>query len=413
MLPDLRGLKLTMSWLPGANLSAIPIRPPPPGISSNFVDPPTLAPTILAVNIVMMTWALLFVVIRLYVNFHARRGLATDDYFCIISTVLVVGWTGLNFTTLRYAVHIYDIPLAAVTASYNKRFYAVNLMIGLSLFFAKSTILILYFRIFAVGKKNTRSIRFGLAWCFLIYLNNILMPTYFCAPRIGERWGSSTCSERCSRFVIYAMILSAFSLALDLYIFILPVPMILRLQMSRKRRVSILGIFGTAFLGIIAAVARLLYQIKLYKVNDGQWDTALTDLCITVEINVAIIVGSIPAFASFFNRQMPGASWLAAIRSLISRSTDRASSSKFGRSGRSNTGVVPSGESVIPGGHARDKGYLELHDTRHPTDYELGSVRTEIQGTAASPSLEEGVVHKSINVYQTVGQESWAPGTGQ
>ena len=52
---------------------------PPPGITPNFVDPQTLAPTILAVSVVMMIWVLLFVIIRLYANFHAPRGLGIDD----------------------------------------------------------------------------------------------------------------------------------------------------------------------------------------------------------------------------------------------------------------------------------------------------------------------------------------------
>ena len=60
-------------------LSETPAGIPPPGVTPNFIDPQTLVPALIAVNLVMILWTISFVVIRLYVNSHARRGLAMDD----------------------------------------------------------------------------------------------------------------------------------------------------------------------------------------------------------------------------------------------------------------------------------------------------------------------------------------------
>ena len=57
----------------------IPAGQPPPGIGPNFIDPQTLTPTIVAISVIMMTWAILFVIVRLYANAHAQRGLRIDD----------------------------------------------------------------------------------------------------------------------------------------------------------------------------------------------------------------------------------------------------------------------------------------------------------------------------------------------
>ena len=62
-----------------ADLLEIPAGIPPPGISPNFINPHTLVPTIIAFSVVMMTWTLSFVMIRLYANFHAPRRLGVDD----------------------------------------------------------------------------------------------------------------------------------------------------------------------------------------------------------------------------------------------------------------------------------------------------------------------------------------------
>ena len=163
----------------------------------------------------------------------------------------------------------------------------------------------------------------------------------------------------------------------------------------------------------------MLYQIKLYTDNDPFWGSALTFICMwvqidrpeqllyslhsisTVEIYIAIIVGSMPAFAAFFRGEMPGASLLASVNSL--RSRNGAPNSKIGLSNRSNTGMPSSGESMIRSGHSRDKGYLELNDPRHLKDFKLGSVSTEIRGEAGPRTLEMGVVHKTIDVRQTMG----------
>ena len=120
------------------------------------------------------------------------------------------------------------------------------------------------------------------------------------------------------------------------------------------------------------------------------------------EIYVAIIVGSMPAFASFFNGQMPGVSLLASIISLVRRTRHAASSSRVRLSRRTSAELRSSEEFIIPNGYERDKGYLELRDTRRPGENEMGSNRTNIRGEGPVPrDLEEGVVRKTVTAQQS------------
>ena len=127
--------------------------------------------------------------------------------------------------------------------------YAAGVLNGPTLFFAKSTVFLLYLRLFTIDQKMRYSIWFGLTWNFLVYWTMAALATYFCVPRIGESWNDiETIAPRCTKDRPVGLIQGVFSVVLDLYIFILPIPIVLRLQMSLKRRLSILGIFGTALL---------------------------------------------------------------------------------------------------------------------------------------------------------------------
>ena len=61
------------------NPSPTPAAPPPPGVIPNFIHPLTFENTILGFAIFIILLTVFFVVIRLYSNYHAVRGLGWDD----------------------------------------------------------------------------------------------------------------------------------------------------------------------------------------------------------------------------------------------------------------------------------------------------------------------------------------------
>lgn len=65
--------------LKGYDFSTIPITVPPPGVISNFDNPQTIAPAILAIGVVMVILTVSFVALRMYSNHHASRKYGIDD----------------------------------------------------------------------------------------------------------------------------------------------------------------------------------------------------------------------------------------------------------------------------------------------------------------------------------------------
>lgn len=71
----------------GVPLSKIPTLKPPPGVKSNFVDPPSLANAIIAVSVVFLALMLIALTVRIYTKWILLRSLWWDDYTALIAAV--------------------------------------------------------------------------------------------------------------------------------------------------------------------------------------------------------------------------------------------------------------------------------------------------------------------------------------
>ena len=92
------------------------------------------------------------------------------------------------------------------------------------------------------------SIWLGLVFNFLLYWSAIPVATYYGTPRIGQPWDVVTMTETRANLTTFVLVQGVLSVVLDLYIFILPIPIVSKLPISMKERLSILGVFATAIL---------------------------------------------------------------------------------------------------------------------------------------------------------------------
>lgn len=122
-----------------------------------------------------------------------------------------------------------------------------------AIFLAKLSILLLYLRIFEIKKSIRVGVVIGAVWAFLAYIPNIVVSGYFCAPRIGQPWDiriGSTCDQPATKKWLVTS--AAMSLVLDIFILVLPIPVVLRLHLNGKRRIGVFLIFFTAVLSVMA-----------------------------------------------------------------------------------------------------------------------------------------------------------------
>ncbi|KUI58338.1 hypothetical protein VP1G_05588 [Cytospora mali] len=164
------------------------------------------------------------------------------------------------------------------------------------------------------------AIRIGLGVNFILYTTSLVVLSYFSAPHIGQTWDDIVLQyvENPKLFSIYWGVgTAAVSLVLDIYILILPLPIIVKLNMSATKRVQLMAVFFTAFLGVVACTVSLVYRVKALLDVDTSWDGGVVLNCTIVEMDVAAIVASMPGFARFVRSHILESKLANSLRSIL------------------------------------------------------------------------------------------------
>ena len=91
-----------MSLPPGTDLSKIPALEPPPGVIPDFVNPPSLAKTLIIVNVIFMVLMVIFVALRVYSKALVIRAMGWDDCEHFLRLVLY----RCDLTSFRYMLDL-------------------------------------------------------------------------------------------------------------------------------------------------------------------------------------------------------------------------------------------------------------------------------------------------------------------
>ncbi|KAI1209701.1 uncharacterized protein F4807DRAFT_460448 [Annulohypoxylon truncatum] len=285
---------------PGADLSQIAFIANPDGSPPNFVDPPSLKAVTCAVIIILMVISFLMVLFRIRMNLKGQEKFTYDDYFCIVAWILATVYGAIVISATPTARHAWDVPLGAIDASWVKRSAVLGTIYGPAMWFAKTAILTMYLRAFGIVRWMWWCCHTGIAFLFCAYWSLVpVSVTYNFPLRAHQHWDlalslSSTPAQL--PFVIMGLI----SVVSDLYILILPFPILLKLHVSRRRKIGLCLVFATAAIGIVSSCLVLYFRVVLWKnmTQDATWYVASSYLTVAVEINVAVIISCVPAAAA-------------------------------------------------------------------------------------------------------------------
>jgi hypothetical protein len=137
-------------------------------------------------------------------------------------------------------------------------------------FIIKVALLAVMGRVFAPHRRKIKVIYISIAIMLCYYIPALFIKIFFCQP-ISAYWLGTPNGGKCldQRKVIIAD--SVISIAGDLWILVLPVPLIWSLQMTSAKKMRVIGILGAGGLATGFSIWRLVIMVVESNTTNTTW----------------------------------------------------------------------------------------------------------------------------------------------
>ncbi|KAI1798972.1 hypothetical protein F4811DRAFT_558304 [Daldinia bambusicola] len=318
----------------------------------------SLVPNIYACCIVTGVASVFVLLIRVWARYvaHGRIVLNTSDWLMTIAWIAYIGALvsfslGAVYGLGKHILFITDARKLRIWGIILEVFYYV--CIG----FIKFSILSFYGAIFSSRRFQISlwiASAFVAAWC----ISATVVSIFQCTP-IEFAWDTSIEGGFCINYGLLVLVAGVINVISDFVILALPIPMILRLQVTKHKRIQLVFIFATGSSACIVSVVRLAYSLVVSSTADISWDNVHPGFVSAAELLVGILAASIPTYGPLFRRYIVGSTARSSLP--YGRSKGQVSSQLHSAS------ISVSGGGAVhgPGVHITDEVELTRHELRN------------------------------------------------
>ncbi|RYP72333.1 hypothetical protein DL771_004307 [Monosporascus sp. 5C6A] len=259
-----------------------------------------------------------FLAIRIWSRKQSRSGIGWDDWTILISWAFaqIVSASMLASCAYGFGQHIYNIsPENKLMAL--KLFYTAQAFYKLTTNLTKSSILLLYLRIFVQSWfRITCYVLLGTILTYMVAA--IALSIWQCSP-VARAWDKSlpgTCIDITANWYTNA----GFSIATDVVILMLPMFPIYQSQLPHSRRLALMAVFALGIFATITSILRMRTLDSTSTSPDQTYNVA-PSVWTVIEQNVAVICACLPMCKRLLGRLFPSVSGRAASTSSSSFSS--------------------------------------------------------------------------------------------
>ncbi|KAL4947146.1 hypothetical protein BDW69DRAFT_190465 [Aspergillus filifer] len=192
--------------------------------------------------------------LRLWAELYAHKhGLAFDDYLMITATIfsLALCASGLGIAVPSGMGRHIEVLSPDSVRMIGMGQYVMGHMYQVAIALTKLSVLALYYR--ASNSKLFHRVVFATAAVVVLWLINIEILLFWVCQPISIFWGNHDgfCYDMCA----FALSNNIINLCMDLWILVLPLPIIFRMRVSTKHKILLSSLFsiGLATCGVSAA----------------------------------------------------------------------------------------------------------------------------------------------------------------
>ncbi|KAL8750452.1 MAG: hypothetical protein Q9184_006422 [Pyrenodesmia sp. 2 TL-2023] len=278
-----------------------PAAPPPPGVVPNF-NGPSRAGAMITTCVAITAMMVIFVSLRLYSRARYAKRFGPDDLsipsapYNYLNSDLHFQMVSIAFTVVTifnteagYGRHLWDYPVRTFNKSFFQKVNAVQALYSPLILLTKISLFLLYYRVFSLDRRTRLLIHFGIginaifyAICFALFLyrGRSLAQTFASHHSAVDPRNLGTAQ-------------ASFNIASDIYLLCLPLPVVSKLQLPRKKKIGVMAIFMTG--AVICSILNLYYRVLNGRTLDVSWAVPPAYITSVVEINVGIMCGCFPA----------------------------------------------------------------------------------------------------------------------
>ncbi|KAA6412448.1 MAG: hypothetical protein FRX48_03439 [Lasallia pustulata] len=264
-------------------------------------------PAIVGGSVVLIVVATVAVVLRLVSRRTKRTAWGSDDYTVVLSLAFAYGMFISIIYCARYGLGKHIIRVGFVSASkMGRALYVLEAIYPACTTATKVSILLLYRRIFTTLNPYFRYCLYIISTVLVGWAISGFFTTVFQCTPIHSFWDGSE-DRKCIDEVSALVGLAVINTLVNASVLILPMPILWHLNMPRRRKVAICGIFVIGSGDVIGSIVRTALTAKLKTTDvDLTWLEADAAMLAFVEPCLGIICACLPTMRPIFGKHASG-----------------------------------------------------------------------------------------------------------
>ncbi|KAG9246623.1 putative integral membrane protein [Calycina marina] len=242
--------------------------------------------------------AFICISLRIYTRWVIVKRVGWDDWLMTLAMAVSIVFTISVFFQLKSGL---GQPLNSESlSSFLQALYITVILYNMTQLFYKLSIVAQSYRLFTTS-SGKRAMEVLICWIIACGIGTVFASIFACIP-VQKFWVVALKTGHCSDNAILNYTISSFNILNDLFLLSIPIPFLVKLQLPKKERIVLGSVFAT---GAITTIVSMIRLKALHTNVSGPAEQQIVNgvdiaLWSGLEINVAIICGSVPALNALF-----------------------------------------------------------------------------------------------------------------
>ena len=293
-----------MLTIESAPISVIASWPKP-----NYINPDDRGLGLEYVCIIFASLGLVTVLARLYSRLFITKAIGVDDLLVVIALGFLTALMVLIIIANKEYYsgrHIWDVPPTSFVGS-RMNIWACLWCYIISITLIKVSVLLFYRRLSVKFSKTFLIATWiGIAYNTLYFVAFALVLLLICRP-LHSYWDAfnpvwaATHHFHCGNERVTLPASSGFSVLGDFYSTLLPLILVYHLELPRRQKIALYGLFTLGFAAVGAGIVRTVLMYRLLNVSyDFTWNLWFIWIWADLELYLALFAASAPSLKPFF-----------------------------------------------------------------------------------------------------------------